>query len=114
VELDRGGASDDAGGSRAGSMGRDHRGDSWGVGGSAGLALTSLEQRHHYTRAAGYVGERSEVGERGGRAQGLKRGQGGGDFARRARRGLPSSACVCARRRGAHGVEGGFKLVATR
>jgi hypothetical protein len=28
VELDRGGASDSAGGSRAGSTGRDHRGDS--------------------------------------------------------------------------------------
>jgi hypothetical protein len=83
------------------------------VGGSAGLASTSLEQRHHYARVAGYVGERSEVGERGGRAQGLKQGQGGGSFARRARRGLPSLASVRAGR-GAHGVEGGFKLVATR
>jgi hypothetical protein len=42
----------------------------------------------------GYVGERSEAGEGGGRAQGFKRGRGGSSFVTRALCGSPSSACV--------------------
>jgi hypothetical protein len=40
------------------------------------------------------VGERSEAGEEGGRAQGLKMDRGGNGFLRRAQRGTPSSVCM--------------------
>lgn len=59
-----------------------------------GMAPASSERCQLYARAVGYVGERSEVGEGGGRAQVLKRGRGGGGFARRALRGPPSLACM--------------------
>lgn len=64
------------------------------VSGLSGMAPASSERRQLYARAVGYMGERSEVGEGGGRAQVLKRGRGGGSFARRAWRGPPSLACV--------------------
>lgn len=40
------------------------------------------------------MGERSEAGEEGGRAQGLKMDRGGNGFLRRAQRGTPSSVCM--------------------
>jgi hypothetical protein len=53
------------------------------VSGLLGMAPTSSERQQLYMRVVGYVSERSEVGEGGGRAQVLKMGQSGGGFVRR-------------------------------